>query len=101
VRDDRVRQPRGSHRGDRGEHLRRNPLVEPDVLLEGGLHPAHQRLDLHRGLHLLGEGSASTMKRFGSEMYCRSAPTLALDETFTVPSGRRRSWMMAASVPIS
>jgi len=51
VRDDRVRQTPGRlDRGDGVDGLRRHLLVELDEALEGGVHGAHQRLDLHTRL---------------------------------------------------
>ena len=89
-------------RGDRGDHLGRNLLVQAHVVVEGGVDRTDQRLDLGRAVvdlldrldfdlevFVLGRRSARCARGF-----------LPSSSALTVPSGRRSNCTTTPSVPV-
>ena len=86
---------------DRGQHLRRDLLVELDVLLELRDHGARQRLDLLLLAGLLGDRLGIGLEErlvVGEARRCaaRWPPSTS---TFTVPSGSFSSCSTVPTVP--
>jgi hypothetical protein len=80
--DDRVGEPRRvGDGGHRHEHLGRDPLVELDVLLEGRVDGAHERLGLDRDLAVLRDVFRLDQEELrGLREADHPRPALALDE---------------------
>ena len=103
VRDDRVGEPARLGHGDHGvQRLRRHLLVELDVVLERRVHGAHERLALDRAARVVGQRLVlAREERLVGHEAADPRARLPSTSTFTVPSGRRSSWMIVPSVPTS
>ena len=87
-------------RRDGGDHLGRNLLVEPDVVVQGRNNRAHQRFDFGGALADLGYFLDLDLEEFAVRDVADDARALlAFQQALTVPSGRWSNCTTTPSVP--